>query len=69
MPVDVEPTNPYRLPTGPLADRAGRVIGINSMVANELGLAIPSDAVAAFLAAGDRMCSRHDSVVARRRST
>ena len=35
---------------GPLADAAGRVVGINSMVAGSLALAVPSDAVAAFLA-------------------
>lgn len=35
---------------GPLADGAGRVVGINAMVAGDLGLAIPSDAVAAFVA-------------------
>ena len=36
---------------GPLADSNGRVIGINSMVVSGgLGLAIPSNAVAAFLA-------------------
>jgi len=34
---------------GPLADAAGRVVGINSMVAGDLGLAIPSDVVAAFV--------------------
>ena len=37
---------------GPLADGAGRAIGINSMVAGGLALAVPSDAVTAFLAAG-----------------
>jgi serine protease Do len=37
---------------GPLADAAGRVIGINTMVAWQLALAIPSDAVLEFLAAG-----------------
>ncbi|HMD02506.1 MAG TPA: trypsin-like peptidase domain-containing protein [Candidatus Baltobacteraceae bacterium] len=35
---------------GPLADAAGRVVGINSMVANGLALAVPSGAVADFLA-------------------
>lgn len=35
---------------GPLADVAGRVIGINSMVAGGLGLAVPSNAVTRFLA-------------------
>ncbi|GET35589.1 S1C family serine protease [Microseira wollei] len=34
---------------GPLADARGRVIGINSMVANGLALAIPSNAVEGFL--------------------
>ena len=37
---------------GPLADAAGRVIGINTMVAWQLALAIPSDAVVDFLAGG-----------------
>jgi serine protease Do len=34
---------------GPLADAAGRVVGINAMVAGPLAFAIPSDAVDAFL--------------------
>jgi serine protease Do len=34
---------------GPLADVQGRVLGINSMIAGGLGLAVPSNAVAAFL--------------------
>jgi serine protease Do len=34
---------------GPLADAAGRVIGINTMVAGQLALAIPSNAVVDFL--------------------
>jgi serine protease Do len=34
---------------GPLADAYGRVIGINSMVAGGLGLAVPSNAVDQFL--------------------
>jgi serine protease Do len=34
---------------GPLADVQGRVIGINSMVAGGLGLAVPSNAVTRFL--------------------
>lgn len=34
---------------GPLADARGRIVGINTMIANGLGLAIPSNAVAAFL--------------------
>jgi len=37
---------------GPLADARGRVIGINTMVAGRLALAIPSNAVLDFLAAG-----------------
>jgi len=35
---------------GPLADAAGRIIGINTMVAGRLALAIPSNVVADFLA-------------------
>jgi serine protease Do len=34
---------------GPLADVQGRVIGINSMVSGNLGLAVPSNAVQRFL--------------------
>lgn len=34
---------------GPLADAAGRVIGINTMIANGLGLAVPSNTVEQFL--------------------
>jgi serine protease Do len=34
---------------GPLADANGRVIGINSMIAMGLGLAIPSHEVEQFL--------------------
>lgn len=34
---------------GPLADAGGRVVGINSMVAGGLGLAVPSNAVQRFL--------------------
>jgi serine protease Do len=37
---------------GPLADVHGRVVGINSMVAGGLGLAVPSNAVQRFLGAG-----------------
>jgi len=37
---------------GPLADARGRVIGVNTMVAGRLALAIPSNAVRDFLAAG-----------------
>ena len=36
---------------GPLADARGRTIGINTMVAGRLALAVPSNAVANFLAA------------------
>ena len=39
---------------GPLADAEGRVVGINSMVANGLALAVPSAAVAAFLGTHER---------------
>lgn len=39
---------------GPLADARGRVIGVNTMVAGRLALAIPSNAVSAFLFAGQR---------------
>jgi serine protease Do len=35
---------------GPLADASGRVIGINTMVAGNLALAVPSNAVTHFLA-------------------
>jgi len=35
---------------GPLADSRGRVIGINTMVAGSLALAVPSNAVTQFLA-------------------
>ncbi len=34
---------------GPLADAAGRVVGVNSLIARGLAFAVPSDAVAAFL--------------------
>ena len=37
---------------GPLADAHGRIIGINTMVAGRLALAIPSNAVSSFLSAG-----------------
>lgn len=36
---------------GPLADASGRVVGINTMVAGRLALAIPSNAVLDFLSA------------------
>ena len=36
---------------GPLADSQGRVIGINSMIAHGLGLALPTAAVERFLSA------------------
>jgi len=37
---------------GPLADAHGRVIGINTMIVNGLGAAVPGNAVAAFLRRG-----------------
>lgn len=37
---------------GPLADARGRVVGINTMIAGGLALAVPSNAVAAFLQGG-----------------
>jgi serine protease Do len=37
---------------GPLADARGRIIGINTMVAGRLALAIPSNAVRDFLSSG-----------------
>jgi len=37
---------------GPLADARGQVIGINTMVAGRVGLAIPSNAVRKFLSIG-----------------
>jgi serine protease Do len=39
---------------GPLADARGSVIGINSMIAGGLALAVPSNAVERFLAGGAR---------------
>ncbi len=39
---------------GPLADARGLVIGVNTMVAGHLALAIPSNVVRDFLAAGPR---------------
>src|SRR5437660_4833854 len=39
---------------GPLADARGYVIGVNTMVAGRLALAIPSNAVRDFFAAGSR---------------
>jgi serine protease Do len=39
---------------GPLADARGHVMGVNTMVAGRLALAIPSNAVRDFLAAGPR---------------
>jgi serine protease Do len=38
---------------GPLADAHGRVVGINTMVAGGLALAVPSNAIAAFLLGGE----------------
>jgi serine protease Do len=37
---------------GPLADAYGRVIGINTMIVNGLGAAVPGNAVTAFLRRG-----------------
>ena len=37
---------------GPLADASGRVIGINTMIVNGLGAAVPGNAVRAFLRRG-----------------
>src|SRR5580693_2139809 len=37
---------------GPLADASGRVIGINTMIVNGLGAAVPGNAVTAFLRRG-----------------
>jgi serine protease Do len=39
---------------GPLADARGRVVGINTMVARGLGVAIPTEAVERFLGAAGR---------------
>jgi serine protease Do len=39
---------------GPMTDAHGRVIGINSMVAGELALAVPSNAVENFLSGGGK---------------
>src|SRR5882762_5708919 len=41
---------------GPLADARGRVVGINSMVAGGLALAIPSNEVERFLHGLGRQC-------------
>ncbi|HLJ68352.1 MAG TPA: trypsin-like peptidase domain-containing protein [Chloroflexota bacterium] len=38
---------------GPLADVQGRVLGVNSMIAGGLGLAVPSNAVRRFLGRGE----------------
>lgn len=37
---------------GPLADAAGRVVGINAMIVNGLGVAVPTTTVTRFLARG-----------------
>jgi serine protease Do len=39
---------------GPLADAQGRLIGINTAIVNGLGVAVPSNAVSAFVAKGPR---------------
>jgi serine protease Do len=39
---------------GPMLDAAGQVIGVNTMISGGLGLAIPSNAVASFLAESSR---------------
>jgi serine protease Do len=39
---------------GPLADARGQVVGINTMVAGDLALAVPSNAVTRFLSAVPR---------------
>jgi serine protease Do len=39
---------------GPLADGEGRVIGINTMIMNGLGFAVPSNTLAKFIASGTR---------------
>ena len=41
---------------GPLADAAGRVIGINAMIAGGLALAVPGNTVARFCASVERAC-------------
>jgi serine protease Do len=46
---------------GPLADAAGRVIGINTMVAGRIALAIPSNAVADFLSGANSSENAKDS--------
>ncbi|HYT71974.1 MAG TPA: trypsin-like peptidase domain-containing protein [Gemmatimonadales bacterium] len=38
---------------GPLADAAGRVVGVNAMIARGLGLAVPASVVGRFLQARD----------------
>ena len=42
---------------GPLADARGRLVGINTMVAGGLGLAVPSNAVSRMLAGKSRRAS------------
>jgi len=38
---------------GPLADAAGRVVGINAMIAHGLGLAVPAPAIERFVRAAE----------------
>ena len=55
---------------GPLADAQGHVVGINTMVAGRLALAVPSNAVRDFLSAGPANAwlgvSLHPTLVPRR---
>lgn len=50
---------------GPLADALGRVIGINSMIAGGLGLAVPSNEVRSFLGERPRLGVTTQPVAAR----
>jgi serine protease Do len=44
---------------GPLADAAGRIVGVNSRVAGPLALAVPMDQVTAFVTAALRGAPQH----------